>query len=102
MIILDIWSNFSQGIFEYSINGYNNMEPWTYPLIFMGVIGYVYMVTHSAITAVVAILVTFGLYAWTTDIFVNVSDLSLFLYIVTLIGITLLIVVIVLKVVDRI
>lgn len=100
--VMSFWTNFSQGIFEYSINAYSNLEPWTYPLIFMGIIGYVFMATHSIVTSIVAILITLGIYSSTTDIFANIPDLSLFLYIVTLVGITLLVMVLILKVVDRI
>jgi hypothetical protein len=91
MLWLDIWTNFSGGIFEYALSAYNNLEPWTYPLIFLGVIGYMYSATHSVITAIVAILITFGIFATTTSIFVDVPDLGLFLNIVTLVGISALI-----------
>jgi len=101
-IIMDIWTNFSQGFFEYSMNAYNNLEPWTYPLIFMGIIGYIYMATHSIITAIIGIIVTFAIYAFTTNIFVETSELSLFLFLITLIGITMLITALILKVVNRI
>jgi len=102
MFIGTFWGNFTGGIIEYSINGYSNLEPWTYPLILVGIIGYVFMATHSVVTCVVAILITLGVYSSTTDIFVNVPDISLFLYIITLVGITLLLMILVLKVVDRI
>jgi hypothetical protein len=88
---IDIWTNFSQGILNYSLDAYGNLQPWFYPLFFFGIIGYVYSATHSVITAVVAILITFGLYGATTDIFNAVPDYVLFMNIVVLIGISALI-----------
>ncbi|MBE3095352.1 MAG: hypothetical protein IMZ52_10010 [Actinobacteria bacterium] len=88
---VEMWENFSKGIIPYAMSAFSGLEPWVYPLIFVGIIGYVYATVNSVIVAVVAIIITFGLYATTTDIFVNVPDLNLFFYIVVLIGLTLLI-----------
>lgn len=98
----DIWSNFSGGIFEYSIDAYNGLEPWTYPIIFLAIIGYVFMATRSITAAIVSIFITMGIYATTTNIFVDVPDLTLFLMIVSLIGMSMLFIVLIMKVVDRI
>ena len=89
-MVFDMWSNFSGGFFEYAMDAYSNLEPWVYPLILLGVIGYVYTATHSVITAIAAILITFGLYA-TTSVFVDVPDISLFMSLVTIVGISALI-----------
>jgi uncharacterized protein (DUF697 family) len=87
----EVWENFSGGIFQYAMSAFHGLEPWTIPLIFVGIIGYVYATMHSVIVAVVAIIITFGLYATTTNIFNDVPDLSLFFYIVVLVGLTLLV-----------
>lgn len=86
-----MWGNFSSGIFEYAMDAYSSLEPWTYPLIFIGIIGYVYTATHSVITAIAAILITFGIYAATTNVFVDVPDVSLLMSLISLIGISALI-----------
>ena len=88
---LDIWTNFSQGIFSYSLDAYGNLQPWFYPLVFIGIIGYVYTATHSVITAIVAILITFGLYGTTTDIFNTTPDFVLLMNIIVLVGVSTLI-----------
>lgn len=87
-MLTTIWGNFSQGIFEYAIDAYSNLEPWTFPLIFIGIIGYVYSATHSIVTMVAAILITFGIYATTTDIFNDVPDISLLMSLISIIGIS--------------
>jgi len=89
--MFEFWTNFSNGLIEYAMDAYSNVEPWTYPLIFIGIIGFVYTATHSIITAVAAILIVFGIYATTVNVFENVPDVSLFMYIVTLVGISALI-----------
>lgn len=97
-----MWSNFSGGFFEYAMDAYGNLEPWTYPLIIVGIIGYVFMATRSVTATVVSIFIALGIYATTTSIFDNVPSLNLFLWCIAIVGIPLLLFAIVLKVVDRI
>ena len=88
-MVFDMWTNFSDGIVDYAMDAYSNVEPWVFPLIFIGIIGYVYAATHSVVTAVAAILITFGLYATasTMNVFGDVPDISLFMYLIALVGI---------------
>ena len=102
MLVMDFWGNFSGGFLDFGMSAYANMEPWTYPLIFVAIIGYVFMATHSIAVTIVSIFITLGIYTSTTDVFAEVPDLSLFLYIVTIVGFSLLIMFLILKVVDRI
>jgi len=93
----EIWENFTQGILDYGMETFSGMEPWTYPFIFVGIIGFVYATMKSVIVAIIGIIITFGLYATTTNIFVDMPDISLFLYIVAVVGIAMLIVALVIK-----
>ena len=86
-----LWDNFTNGILDYAMGAYSSMSPWHYVLLVVGFIGFVYAVMQSVTVTVVAIIFTFGIYAITTDIFADVPDLTLFFYIVTVVGITLLI-----------
>lgn len=86
-----LWGNFSDGILDYAMSAYSSLEPWVYPFIFVGILGYIYATMQSVIVVVVGIIFTLGIYAVTTDIFVAVPDVTLFFYIVSVIGISLLI-----------
>jgi len=88
--MVDIWSNFSD-MPTYMIDAFGAVDPWFWPLIFIGVIGFLYTASDSVTVAVVGILVTFGLFG-ATSVFEGVSEFSMFLYIVALVGISLLIV----------
>lgn len=49
------------GIIDYSMSAYTNiLMGFTYPLIFCGIIGYVYLKQQSVIAAAVATLILFG------------------------------------------
>jgi hypothetical protein len=98
----EMWNNFSGGFFEYAMSAYDKLEPWTYPLVFVGIIGYVYMATRSVTAAIISIFITLGLYGASTSIFDAVPSLNLLLWCITIIGIPMLFFAIVLKVVDRI
>ena len=83
----EIWENFTSGILDYGISAYNAVEPWTIPLVFLGIIGWVYASVHSVTVTAVAILITFSIYG--SSILLEVPDsFSIFLYIVTILGIT--------------
>lgn len=86
-----IWENFSTDIVGYATSAYSSVEPYFWPLIFIGIIGYIYAGMQSVIVAVVGILITFGLFATTTSIFEAVPQITQFFYIVTVIGICMLI-----------
>lgn len=87
-----LWSNFTDGFLDFGMSAYGSLEPWVYPLVFVGIIGYVYASTKSLTVAIAAIIFTFGIYGVTTNVFEAVPDINLFLYIISVIGILLLIV----------
>ena len=86
-----LWGNFSSGFLDYAMSAYSSLEPWVYPFIFVGILGYIYATMQSVTVVVVGIIFTLGIFAVTTNVFVDVPDVSLFLYIVSILGITLLI-----------
>lgn len=88
---LPIWDDFNSGMLQYAIDAFNAIDIWFWPFVFIGIIGYLYAAMESVTVAVVGILITFGLFATTTSIFADVPELSQFLYIIAIIGITLLI-----------
>lgn len=86
-----LWENFTSGFLDYAMSAYVSLEPWVYPFIFVGVIGFIYASMQSVTVVVVGILFTLGIFAVTTNVFADVPDVTLFLYIVSIIGISLLI-----------
>ena len=88
----EIFENLTQGIFEYSIDAFNIMGIWFMPLVFLGLIGYVYAAMQSITVAIVGIIITLGIFAATTQIFANVPILVQLFYIITVLGLTLLLV----------
>ena len=88
---MDVWQNFSTDIFGFAMSSFSSLEPWLYPLIFIGIFGYIYSAMESIVVTVVAILITFGIFAGTTSIFESVPQINQFFYIISVIGITLLI-----------
>ena len=94
---LDIWQDFSSDIFGYAFSAYDAIEPWFWPFVFVGIIGYLYAGMQSVTVAVVGILITFGIFATTTSVFEEVPAISQFFYIIAILGITLLMVGLVLK-----
>lgn len=78
------------GIIEYSMNAYEVvLGVFAYPLIFCGIIGYVYMKQQSVIAAAVATLILFaafdlaildaGIFVTIMHIFVTIAIGALFL-----------------------
>ena len=77
------------GIIEYSMSAYTNiLVGFTYPLIFCGIIGYVYLKQQSVIAAAVVTLVLFvsfdivtqvPIFVMVMHIFVTIAVGSLFL-----------------------
>ena len=91
MATFPMWENFTNGFLDYAMSAYSSLDPWVYPFIFVGVIGFIYASMNSAIVAIVGIIFTLGIFAVTTNVFAAVPDLTLFLYIVSIIGIAILI-----------
>lgn len=92
-----IWTGFMDGLIDYGMSAFDPLGIWKYPLLLVAIIGYVYACTQSVTVAVVAIIITFAAYGTTTNVFAYVPDISLFLYIVTIMGITLLLVTLFIK-----
>jgi len=92
-----IWENFSSDIFGYATSAFSSVEPYLYPFVIIGIIGFIYAAMNSIIVAVVAVLITFAAFATTTSIFEQVPQISQFFYIISIIGITLLVVTLFLK-----
>ena len=84
MFIMDVWSNMTRNFPKYATDAYGAIDPWFYPLLFFGIIGYVYAYSKSVVVASVAILITLGLFGVTA--FVGVGLVGNFLYIVVAIG----------------
>ena len=82
------WDTFSvNGIFNFARDAYSSMQPWDYPIFFLGLIAFIYLVTQSATAAIVVMLITVGLYG-TTEIFLEVPDVMLILYIFVILTLT--------------
>ena len=93
----DVWGNFTNGTAEYAIESFAALEPWVYPLLFVGIIGYIYTSMHSVTSAVVAIIITLGLFGVTTSLFTYTPEITQLFYIISIMGITSLIVTMLMK-----
>ena len=91
------WENFSDNFMEYALSSYDAIDPWLYPLLFVAIIGYVYAAMQSVIVTVGAIIITFAIYATTTNVFAEQYHVSMLMYIITIVGIASLIVALMLK-----
>jgi hypothetical protein len=81
------WDSLMTGFFTYAREAYSGLQPWDYPLFFVGIIAYIYLITQSATAAIVTILITVGLYG-TTTVFLEVPDLMIIFYIFVIITLT--------------
>jgi len=82
------WSNISGNWSEFVLFGYKGIfGNWTYPLIFLGIIGYVYAINRSAISAAALICILFGVFG-VTDIFATSSTagFSLLSWVITIVS----------------
>jgi len=96
MLVFDLWSNFSD-LPEYAIQAFSAVDPWVYPLVFVGIIGFLYTSMNSIMVAVVGILFTLGLFGTSTTIFNDVPEVTMLLYVISIIGVSLLIVTFIVK-----
>ncbi len=67
MIIFEAnWSNISSDWIGYIMTGYEYIfGNWVYPIIFLGIVGYVYAVNRSAISAAAGICIVFAAFGVT-------------------------------------
>ena len=83
-IILDIWNNSTNNFMQYATEAYTNtvVGQWFYPVLFLGIIGYVYAYMRSAVVAMIAIMITFSIFA--TTAFAASDEISTLLYIIVI------------------
>jgi len=89
------WDTFSDGLFDYAMGAYSSLDPWVYPIVFTAIIGFMFFVTGSATIAVSIIIVALGMYA--VPVYVDVPELTLFYYVVTIMVLALLLTVLFIK-----
>jgi len=80
------WDTMSQGVFTFAREAYSSMQPWDYPIFFLGIIAFIFLITNSATAAIVVMLITVALYG--SNVFLEVPDLMMILYIFVLITLT--------------
>jgi len=97
LAVFPMWENFSIGIINFAMNTFAPVQPWLYPFVIIGVIGYVYSSMESVSVTLVAILITFGTFAGTTNIFAGVPAIVTLFYIIAILGITLLLTTVIIK-----
>jgi len=80
------------GIAGYMMETFSGMQPYFWVLFFGGIIGYIYLSMQSITAAIIAILLTFGLWGAVNfpgiSLFNDVPLFNQFLYIITLVGLT--------------
>lgn len=86
-----IFDNITSGIPDYAIAAFNSVEPYFWPIIFIGIIGFLYAAMSSITIAIIGILVTLAMFSTTSALFADVPLITQFLYIITVIGLALLI-----------
>ena len=66
-ILMEVnWTNISANWGDFALSGYEYVfGNFVYPLIFMGIIGYVYAINKSAISAAAAICIAFTIFGIT-------------------------------------
>jgi len=77
-ILADVnWTNISGNWMEWFFQGYTEIltDVWFYPVLFAGIIGYIYAITHSATAAAVSIALVFGIFG-VTGVFAGPSEFA--------------------------
>lgn len=90
MGLFPFWENFTASIIDYGMSTYSNIEPWVYPFIFLGIIGFIYAGVKSLTAAIVGIIIIFATFVG-TGIFEETYETNLFFYIIAIVGIAMLI-----------
>lgn len=87
LAIKNISQIMEQGFIDWALEAYTVLfGVWVWPLIFIGIIGYVYAVNKSATSAAVAICLIFGIFG-ITGIFADVGEFSQFSSLIALFSI---------------
>jgi len=88
-IIMEInWSNISSNWSEFAISGYDSIfGNWFYPLVFLGIAGYIYCINKSAISTAALICIVFAVFG-VTGIFryPDIAEYSLLSWIVVIVS----------------
>jgi len=60
------WDTISSNWIEWALTGYKNIfGNWVYPIVFIGIIGYIYCINRSAFSAAAGICITFAVFGVT-------------------------------------
>jgi len=87
LAVKNITEIINQGWVDWTLEAYKTLFGiWMWPLIFTGIVGYVYAVNKSATSAAVAICIIFGIFG-ITGIFADVGEFSQFSYVIALFSI---------------
>jgi len=73
-------------IINWAMSAYDGFGVYKYPILIIGILGYVYMATKSITLFVVAVIVTFAIFA-PTALFSNMWEISWLFSIIAVIGI---------------
>jgi len=85
----ELWENFTtNGIINYAMSAYSNIEPWLWPFILIGIGGFIYAAMQSLVVAGVGLIILFGALAGTTDIFSAMPEPTQLAYVIVIIGFT--------------
>jgi hypothetical protein len=95
-LIMDIVPADFFNIINWAMSAYDGLGEYKYPLIIVGILGYAYMATKSITLFVVAIIVTFAIFA-PVSLFADVPDLSMMFSLISVIGIVSLLMAVLLK-----
>jgi hypothetical protein len=82
--------------FEYCWSAYDVIGPMKYPLLVLGIVGYVFLYTKSATLAVVTIIVAFSIFGG-TGLFAGSQVMNSFLGTITIVGIASLLLAVIIK-----
>jgi hypothetical protein len=87
------YTSFFTDIAGYMLMTFQPMQPYFWILFFGGIIGFIYCALNNLTAAVIAIILVFAIFATTSlsGYFAAVPLFNQFLYIIVLIGLTLLI-----------
>jgi hypothetical protein len=77
---------FFTNLFGYAWSAFGALGDYSYPIILLTVIGYVYLTTKSLYLGVIAIMITFATYATSTSIFSATYELNQFLALIVVIA----------------
>jgi hypothetical protein len=82
-------------IINWAMSAYDGFGVYKYPLLILGILGYVYMSTKSVTLFIVAVIVTFAMFG--TGVLAKVPEISMLLSVITVVGIVSLLMAVLLK-----